>query len=54
MALLFVLGVMNLWWIGALAAVVLIEKVLPSDLLTRLLGVVFAAWGVALLTEVHT
>ena len=53
MALLFVLGVMNLWWIAALAAVVLVEKFLPSDLLTRLLGIVFTVWGVALLMEVQ-
>lgn len=48
MALLFVLGVMNLWWIAAVAAVVLLEKVLPTDALTHLLGVGLVAWGGAL------
>jgi predicted metal-binding membrane protein len=30
MALLFFGGVMNLWWIGGLAAYVLLEKLLPA------------------------
>jgi predicted metal-binding membrane protein len=49
MALLFVLGVMNLWWIAVLAAVVLLEKVLPSVAVTRAVGVGLAAWGIGLL-----
>lgn len=48
MALLFVLGVMNLWWIAAVAAVILLEKVVRSDLLSRLLGAVLLVWGVGL------
>ena len=35
MTLLFVLGVMNLLWIAALAVFVLIEKVAPAGMLHR-------------------
>ena len=42
MALLFVLGIMNLPWIAVLTVLVLLEKILPRG---RLSGVVFAAWG---------
>ena len=50
MALLFVLGIMNLPWIAVLTVFVLLEKVLPRGrLVSRLSGVVFAAWGMALL-----
>ena len=46
MALLFVLGVMNLLWIAALAGFVLIEKLAPtSQLVGRLTGVLLVAWG---------
>ena len=46
MALLFVLGVMNLAWVAVLAAVVLIEKVAPrADVLTPVLGAALIAWG---------
>ncbi len=51
MALLFVLGVMNLWWIALVAAVVLLEKLLPTDLLTRTLGLALVIWGGALLVS---
>jgi len=47
MALLFVAGVMNLWWIALIAGLVLLEKVMPRGLLIgKLAGVVLAAWGV--------
>lgn len=50
MALLFVLGIMNLPWIAALTVFVLLEKVLPRGrLVSRFSGIVFAAWGMALL-----
>jgi hypothetical protein len=52
MTLLFVLGVMNLWWIALVAAVVLLEKLVPSDALTRALGVGLFAWGAGLLVGV--
>ncbi len=46
MSLLFVLGVMNLLWIAALAAFVLIEKVAPAGhRLSRITGVLLVAWG---------
>ena len=47
MALLFVLGVMNLVWIAALAAFVLAEKVVPAgEKVSRVTGVLLIAWGV--------
>ena len=47
MALLFVAGVMNLWWIAAIAVFVLLEKVVPRGFwLGRIAGVLFVAWGV--------
>ena len=47
MALLFVLGVMNLVWIAALAAFVLLEKAGPrGKLVSRCGGLVLMAWGV--------
>jgi len=52
MAMLFVLGVMNLWWIAAVAAIVLLEKLIPSSRLTRILGGVLAIWGTALIVGI--
>jgi predicted metal-binding membrane protein len=50
MALLFVAGVMNLTWIGALAVLVLIEKLLPlGPWIGRGVGVGLIGWGVATL-----
>jgi predicted metal-binding membrane protein len=50
MALLFVGGVMNLLWVAALAAVVLIEKLFPLGVwMTRIGGLLLAAYGVGLL-----
>jgi predicted metal-binding membrane protein len=46
MALLFVAGVMNLWWIAAISAFVLIEKLAPAgNWIGRLAGVGFCIWG---------
>src|SRR5262245_34197030 len=46
MTLLFVLGVMNLLWIAALAGFVLLEKVaLAGHWVSRLTGVLLAGWG---------
>ena len=46
MALLFVLGVMNLLWIAALTVFVLAEKVLPrGHLLSRIAGLLMITWG---------
>ena len=52
MVLLFVAGVMNLFWIAALSALVLVEKVLPfGRLVPRLAGIAFIAGGAWLLTH---
>ena len=46
MALLFVLGVMNLLWIAALAGFVLIEKIAPAGhWVGRMSGVALLLWG---------
>ena len=50
MALLFVGGVMNLLWIAALTAVVLVEKLsTQGDRIGKFLGVVLIAWAAATL-----
>ena len=49
MSLLFVLGVMNLLWIAALAAIVLVEKLSPGGhWVSRLTGLLLIAWGAAM------
>jgi predicted metal-binding membrane protein len=50
MGLLFLLGVMNLLWIAALAAFVLVEKVVPAgEWVGRAAGIGLLTWGVWLL-----
>jgi predicted metal-binding membrane protein len=50
MVLLFVGGVMNLFWIAALAILVLVEKAVPfGKLIARLAGIAFVADGAWLL-----
>jgi predicted metal-binding membrane protein len=50
MALLFVAGVMNVWWIAIIAVFVLLEKVAPRGLFVgKVLGIFLAAWGIWLL-----
>jgi predicted metal-binding membrane protein len=52
MALLFVAGVMNMWWVALIAAFVLIEKVAPRGLwIGKAAGVVLAGWGVWVLLQ---
>lgn len=52
MTLLFVAGVMNLTWVAAIAALVLVEKVVPGGAwVGRLAGVVLIAAGVWTLTR---
>ncbi|MBI2886270.1 MAG: DUF2182 domain-containing protein [Chloroflexi bacterium] len=47
MALLLVLGVMNLLWVAALATFVLAEKIAPLGVwISRVTGVLLVAWGV--------
>jgi predicted metal-binding membrane protein len=46
MALLFVLGIMSLFWIAALAILVLLEKVIPSGrIIARIAGMAFISAG---------
>ncbi len=50
MALLFVAGVMNLLWVAAIAAFVLLEKVAPyGRVWSRLAGALLIVWGARLL-----
>jgi predicted metal-binding membrane protein len=52
MAILFAVGIMNLLWIAAIAAFVLIEKVAPFGLWSRRVsGALLVAWGVVTLVE---
>ena len=51
MALLFVVGIMNMMWVAVLTAIVFIEKLVPrGDLFGRVAGIGLAAWGTYLLT----
>src|SRR5258708_38558775 len=46
MALLFVAGVMNLWWIAAISILVLIEKIAPRGLFFgKIAGAALVGWG---------
>ena len=46
MALLFVVGVMNLLWVAVIAAFVLVEKIAPQELhVARVAGLGLVAWG---------
>ncbi len=46
MALLFVAGVMNIWWVGAITLLVLLEKALAQGpQLGAVAGLVFIVWG---------
>ena len=50
MTLLFVAGVMNLLWVAAIAALVLVEKVVPGgQWLGRIAGLTLAGWGMWML-----
>lgn len=47
MLLLFVAGVMNIWWIALITILVLIEKIARRGLLVgKMAGVAFAVWGI--------
>jgi predicted metal-binding membrane protein len=46
MALLFVAGVMNIWWVAIISVLVLLEKAVPRGIwLARAVGVFLMAWG---------
>jgi predicted metal-binding membrane protein len=50
MVLMFVAGVMNVFWMALIAAFILVEKVVPSgDWIGRLAGAGLAVWGIALI-----
>jgi len=50
MLLLFVAGVMNVWWIAILTTLVLIEKIAPRGLLLgKIAGLGLVAWGLWML-----
>ena len=50
MALLFVLGVMNLLWMAFITVFVLVEKIVPAgDRIGRYAGVLFIIWGIWML-----
>ena len=52
MALLFVGGVMNPLWVGGLALLVLLERLVPrGDLVGRIAGVGLAVWGLTLIVR---
>ena len=52
MALLFVAGVMNLWWVALITVLVSLEKVAPKGLAVgRAAGILLAAWGVWMLAK---
>jgi predicted metal-binding membrane protein len=52
MLLLFVAGVMNIWWIAILTVLVLLEKMVPRGLLLgKIAGVVFIGWGMWMVME---
>jgi predicted metal-binding membrane protein len=47
MALLFVAGVMNLWWVAIISVFVLLEKAMPKgEWVGRIAGVLLTVWGV--------
>ena len=51
MTLLFVAGVMNLLWVAAIAALVLVEKVVPAGpWVGRVAGLTLVGWGLWMLT----
>ena len=46
MALLFVAGVMNIWWVAAISILVLIEKIAPAGMrVGKLAGAILLVWG---------
>ena len=53
MALLFVAGVMNLFWVAIIAVFVLIEKIVPKGhWVSRATGLLLIGWGIWMVVEV--
>jgi len=54
MALLFVAGVMNMWWVAVITIFVLLEKALPKGLwFGRIAGTALVAWGLIMIATAH-
>jgi predicted metal-binding membrane protein len=54
MAILFVVGVMDLLWIAVISIWILVEKIFARGILTHLLGVVLIALGIVFLVQALT
>ena len=53
MALLFVAGVMNLFWVALIAVFVLVEKIVPKGhLVSKATGLLLIGWGIWMVVEV--
>ena len=54
MALLFVFGVMNVFWVILLTLLVLAEKILPQGKrISQAAGIIFMLWGLSVFVEYH-
>jgi predicted metal-binding membrane protein len=54
MCVLFVVGVMNLVWVAALTALVMIEKIGPAGaIVARIAGAVIVVRGLFLIAAIH-
>ena len=52
MAIMFVVGVMNLIWIAALTIFVLVEKIIPAgEIVAKLAGVLLIGYGLWIITD---
>ncbi len=51
MAVMFAVGVMNILWVAVLGVIMVVEKTQPQRWITPLIGVLFLAWGTALLAS---
>jgi predicted metal-binding membrane protein len=55
MLVLLLIGMMNLAWMGIVAAVILVEKAAPrGEMVSKILGWGLAGWGIILLAAPHT
>ena len=52
---LLLVGMMNLAWMGVIAGVIFVEKVVPKgDVVSKVVGLGLAGWGIILLVAPHT
>ena len=55
MLVLLLVGTMNLAWMGVIAGVIVVEKVVPGgDAVSKVVGGAFADWGIIMLAAPHT